>query len=121
MDSKILKKRGRKKKEVISNDSNNITITMNEDISVIQNSQVGEFCEEQHNELDSLVTKTASRFAKSCISEAYSKTNLDFKPFRNALLCMQCSLLHHSVIALKSPHGERSSKCVRIVIIVITE
>ena len=41
MDSKILKKRGRKKKEVLSNDSNNITISVNEDTpifsSVIQN------------------------------------------------------------------------------------
>jgi len=108
MDSKLLKKRGRKKKEVISPDSNNIIITINEktisttDIQNIESNNVIT-CEDQHNivveqndikiEKDENTSKKRGRKPKGgklILKNIESSSKSDIVP--NIILHLKCSL-----------------------------
>ena len=101
MDSKILKKRGRKKKEVLSNDSNNITISVNEDTpiflsSVIQNNEsanIENTASDIKTEKEENTSKKRGRKPKGgklILKNIESSSKSDVIP--NIILHLKCSL-----------------------------
>lgn len=100
MDSKIFKKRGRKKKEVISSDSNNITISMNEETPIfpsaiqnIESEHIENAASDIKTEKEENTSKKRGRKPKGgklILKNIESSAKSDIIP--NIILHLKCSL-----------------------------